>query len=110
MSAPTTRAPGSADPAPANGQPSNHSGAEGVPGRVAPQQLSGAEAVVLSLGVDAAAADPESPLRVSADGYRAAGALVGGLGVPVVAVQEGGYHLETLGGLVAATLAGLGGG
>ena len=49
MSAPTTRAPGSADPAPANGQPSNHSGAEGVPGRVAPQQLSGAEAVVRSL-------------------------------------------------------------
>ena len=33
----------------------------------------GAEAIVLSLGVDAAAADPESPLQVSADGYRQAG-------------------------------------
>ena len=62
--------------------------------------------MVVSLGVDAAAADPESPLRVSADGYRRAGELIGALG-PVVAVQEGGYDLPSLGGLVAATLAGL---
>jgi acetoin utilization deacetylase AcuC-like enzyme len=67
----------------------------------------GAEAVVLSLGVDAAQADPESPLRVSADGYRSAGALVGSLGRPVVAVQEGGYDLSSLGPLVVATLSGL---
>ncbi len=33
----------------------------------------GANAVVVSLGCDAAASDPESPLRVSADGYRRAG-------------------------------------
>jgi acetoin utilization deacetylase AcuC-like enzyme len=61
---------------------------------------------VLSLGVDAAAADPESPLTVTADGFRAAGALVASLG-PCVAVQEGGYELETLGELVVATLTGL---
>jgi len=66
----------------------------------------GADAIVLSLGVDAAEADPESPLRVSADGYRRAGELIGDLG-PVVAVQEGGYDLPTLGGLVAATLTGV---
>ena len=66
----------------------------------------GADAIVLSLGVDAAAADPESPLRVSTDGYRRAGELIGPLG-PVVAVQEGGYDLPTLGGLVTAALAGL---
>src|SRR5215469_14950160 len=66
----------------------------------------GAEVVVLSLGVDAAAADPESPLEVSADGYRRAGELIGAL-APVVAVQEGGYDLPSLGGLVVATLAGL---
>ncbi len=66
----------------------------------------GADAIVLSLGVDAAAADPESPLRVSAAGYGRAGELIGGLG-PVVAVQEGGYDLPTLGGLVTATLTGL---
>jgi acetoin utilization deacetylase AcuC-like enzyme len=64
-------------------------------------------AVVLSLGVDAAADDPESPLQVSHDGYRGAGALVRELGVPVVAVHEGGYHLPTLGSLTVATLTGL---
>ena len=80
---------------------------DAVQSAVSAVRAAGAEAVVLSLGVDAAAADPESPLRVSTEGYRAAGALVGGLGVPVVAVQEGGYHLETLGGLVAAVLSGL---
>jgi acetoin utilization deacetylase AcuC-like enzyme len=66
----------------------------------------GADAVVVSLGVDAAAADPESPLQVSPDGYRRAGELIGPLG-PVVAVQEGGYDLPSLGGLVVATLGGI---
>ena len=33
----------------------------------------GCSALVVSLGVDAAADDPESPLLVTADGYRAAG-------------------------------------
>jgi acetoin utilization deacetylase AcuC-like enzyme len=64
-------------------------------------------AVVLSLGVDAAADDPESPLQVTADGYHSAAQQIAALGVPVVAVQEGGYHLPTLGGLVAAVLDGL---
>jgi acetoin utilization deacetylase AcuC-like enzyme len=64
-------------------------------------------AVVLSLGLDAAADDPESPLRVTAEGYRRAAQEVAALGAPVVAIQEGGYHLQTLGGLVAAALDGL---
>jgi acetoin utilization deacetylase AcuC-like enzyme len=67
---------------------------------------SGADALVVSLGVDAAAEDPESPLLVTADGYRAAGHRLGELGVPTVIVQEGGYHLPSLGGLVAAYLDG----
>jgi acetoin utilization deacetylase AcuC-like enzyme len=66
----------------------------------------GTDAVVLSLGVDAAADDPESPLRVTADGYRAAGELIGQLG-PVAAVQEGGYDLASLGEYVLATLEGV---
>ena len=66
----------------------------------------GAEAIVLSLGVDAAAADPESPLQVTPDGYRAAGALIGELG-PVAVIQEGGYDLASLGEYVLATLSGL---
>jgi acetoin utilization deacetylase AcuC-like enzyme len=57
--------------------------------------------------VDAAVEDPESPLRVTRDGIRATGILLGSLGVPTVAVQEGGYHLKSLGGLVADALAGL---
>ncbi len=68
----------------------------------------GADALVVSLGVDAAADDPESPLLVTADGYHRAGAALGALGLPTVAVQEGGYHLPSLGELVAACLAGLG--
>jgi acetoin utilization deacetylase AcuC-like enzyme len=68
--------------------------------------VSGADALVISLGVDAAADDPESPLLVTADGYHAAGDLLGGLDLPAVIVQEGGYHLPSLGGLVAAYLDG----
>jgi acetoin utilization deacetylase AcuC-like enzyme len=64
-------------------------------------------ALVVSLGVDAAADDPESPLRVTDDGYRSAGEAMASLGLPTVAVQEGGYHLPTLGHLVQATLTGL---
>src|SRR4051812_1093500 len=68
--------------------------------------VSGCAALVVSLGVDAAADDPESPLQVTADGYREAGRLLAATGLPAVAVQEGGYHLPTLGGLVAAYLEG----
>jgi acetoin utilization deacetylase AcuC-like enzyme len=67
----------------------------------------GARALVVALGVDAAAADPESPLVVTEDGYRAAGRILGGLGLPTVVVQEGGYDLATIGSLVVATLEGL---
>jgi acetoin utilization deacetylase AcuC-like enzyme len=66
----------------------------------------GADAIVVSLGLDAAASDPESPLRVSAAGYRAAGELIGALG-PAAVIQEGGYDLATLGGLAVAALTGI---
>jgi len=68
----------------------------------------GADALVVALGVDAAADDPESPLQVTAQGYHRAGAALGALALPTVIVQEGGYHLPTLGALVAETLDGLG--
>jgi acetoin utilization deacetylase AcuC-like enzyme len=64
----------------------------------------GADAIVVSLGVDAAAADPESPFAVTRDGFADAGRLVAELGGPTVFVQEGGYDLERLGGLVLAVL------
>jgi acetoin utilization deacetylase AcuC-like enzyme len=65
-----------------------------------------AEALVVSLGLDAAASDRESPLRVSAEGYRRAAERAGQLG-PAVVVQEGGYDLAALGELVVAALGGL---
>jgi len=63
------------------------------------------DAIVVSLGLDAAATDPESPLCVTEAGYRAAGRLVAAL-APTVLVQEGGYDLASLGGLAVAVLSG----
>ena len=65
----------------------------------------GADAVVVSLGLDAAASDPESPLRVTEAGYREAGRRIAGL-APAVLIQEGGYDLTSLGGLAVAAVSG----
>jgi acetoin utilization deacetylase AcuC-like enzyme len=65
-----------------------------------------ADALVVSLGLDAADDDPESPLRVTEKGYAGAGRLLGSLELPTVLIQEGGYHLPTLGKLVVDVLAG----
>ncbi len=65
-----------------------------------------ARALVVALGVDAAAGDPESPLEVTAAGFHEAGRILGGLHLPTVVVQEGGYDLATVGLLVRETLAG----
>jgi acetoin utilization deacetylase AcuC-like enzyme len=67
----------------------------------------GAASLVVPLGVDAAADDPESPLNVTATGFRQAGRLLGDLGLPTVLVQEGGYDLESLGQLVREVLLGV---
>jgi acetoin utilization deacetylase AcuC-like enzyme len=66
-----------------------------------------ADALVVALGVDAAEDDPTSPLRVTRDGFREGGRTLGELGLPTVVVQEGGYDLATLGGLVLAALEGI---
>ena len=63
------------------------------------------DAVVVSLGVDAAAADPESPLQVTEAGYREAGRCIAA-SAPAVVVQEGGYDLASLGALAVAALEG----
>jgi acetoin utilization deacetylase AcuC-like enzyme len=67
----------------------------------------GAEALVVALGVDAAAEDRNGPLQMTEAGFRAAGRILGGCGLPLVVVQEGGYHLDTIGRHVLATLAGI---
>jgi hypothetical protein len=61
-------------------------------------------AVVVSLGYDAAAADPLGQLAVTAAGYARLGALLGALDRPTVLLQEGGYALDHLGALAAGTL------
>jgi acetoin utilization deacetylase AcuC-like enzyme len=65
-----------------------------------------AAALVVALGVDAAGGDPESPLEVTPEGFRRAGATLGALGLPTVIVQEGGYDLATIGPLVREFLTG----
>jgi acetoin utilization deacetylase AcuC-like enzyme len=66
-----------------------------------------AAALVVPLGVDAAGGDPESPLAVTAGGFRAAGRALGALGLPTVVVQEGGYDLDAIGELVCEALQGI---
>jgi acetoin utilization deacetylase AcuC-like enzyme len=79
---------------------------QGIDELVAAAVAHGAEALVVSLGVDAAAGDPESPLEVTARGFAAAGRSLAAPGLPTVFVQEGGYDLDTLGDLVLAVLDG----
>jgi acetoin utilization deacetylase AcuC-like enzyme len=69
-------------------------------------RTAGVAAVVVSLGVDAAISDPESPLQITEAGFAQAGERVASLKLPTVFVQEGGYDLTTLGVLVQATLDG----
>jgi acetoin utilization deacetylase AcuC-like enzyme len=69
----------------------------------------GAKAMVVALGVDAEGGAPESPLEVTHAGLSRAGELLGAAGIPLVAVQEGGYELETIGALVVAALSGMAG-
>lgn len=66
----------------------------------------GSDALVVSLGVDAAAIDPAAPLEVTAAGFRAAGAMIADIDLPTVFVQEGGYVLDSLATLVIDVLTG----
>ncbi|MDH4347002.1 MAG: histone deacetylase family protein, partial [Thermoleophilia bacterium] len=67
----------------------------------------GAEALVVALGVDAAEGDPNSPFQVTAGALGEAGRRLGALGLPTVVVQEGGYDVATVGGLVRSALEGI---
>lgn len=66
----------------------------------------GADALVVSLGLDAADDDASTPLRVSDRGFASASRILAELDLPTVLVQEGGVHLPTLGDLVVKSLAG----
>ncbi len=65
------------------------------------------DAVVLALGLDTAANDPTGTWPLTAEDIREGTRRIGGLGVPVVAVQEGGYGLRSLGRCARGAMAGL---
>lgn len=62
----------------------------------------GPDAVLVSLGFDAFEDDPTADLVVNQDGFRAAGACIGGLGQPIALIQEGGYVADRLGDMAMA--------
>jgi acetoin utilization deacetylase AcuC-like enzyme len=64
------------------------------------------EALVVSLGLDPYVDDPMCDLALTTEGFGRCGAAVGGLGVPLVVVQEGGYADAALGANVVAWLRG----
>ncbi len=66
-----------------------------------------ADAVVVSLGFDASVDEPLGFLAVTAEGFARAGALVGGLRRPTVVVQEGGYAVGVIGGLLEGFVGGM---
>jgi acetoin utilization deacetylase AcuC-like enzyme len=66
------------------------------------------DVLVLAAGLDIAADDPFQGFAITEAGFEAIGRGVRGLGLPVLAVQEGGYPSPTLGRNRAALLGGLG--
>jgi acetoin utilization deacetylase AcuC-like enzyme len=62
------------------------------------------DAVLVSLGLDAAADDPFAGMSVTSEGFRRAGAAIADLGTALVLVQEGGYVSPSLGGNLVAFL------
>ena len=62
---------------------------------------------ILSLGYDAHADDPVGALRLTAAAYRAVGRRVAETELPLLIVQEGGYHVAMLGDLAKQLVAGL---
>jgi acetoin utilization deacetylase AcuC-like enzyme len=63
--------------------------------------------LVVSLGFDTFDGDPICDLGLRTADYEAIGAAIGGLGHPVLAVQEGGYAIDAIGANAVAFLAGL---
>lgn len=76
--------------------------------RVAPALRAFApDALVLAAGLDGYVLDPLGKFTLTTDDFRRIGAHIGRWGIPVVAVQEGGYHAGHLGRNACALLSGL---
>jgi acetoin utilization deacetylase AcuC-like enzyme len=63
--------------------------------------------VIVSLGFDTFERDPIGDLALRTPDYREIGAMIGALGAPVVALQEGGYAVDAIGANAVASLTGL---
>lgn len=63
--------------------------------------------LVLSLGFDTFERDPIADFAITTDDYRRIGAAIGELGLPVIALQEGGYAVDAIGANAVAFFAGL---
>jgi acetoin utilization deacetylase AcuC-like enzyme len=70
----------------------------------------GAKTLIVSYGADTFAEDPISQFDLTTDDMQRMGAAIGALGLPTLAVMEGGYNVAALGRNVAAFIAGLEGG
>ena len=65
------------------------------------------EALVVSLGLDIAKADPTGTWSVTRDGLYEIGRRIGGMRLPTLLVQEGGYNIRSLGRNAARMLTGV---
>jgi len=65
--------------------------------------------LILSLGFDTYHADPICNLALQTDDYARIGSAIASLGLPVVAIQEGGYAIEALGANAVVFLGALAG-
>jgi len=65
------------------------------------------EALVVSLGLDIAKADPTGTWSVTREGLYEVGRRIGGLHIPTLLVQEGGYNIRSLGRNAARMLTGV---
>jgi acetoin utilization deacetylase AcuC-like enzyme len=82
---------------------------EAVERGVAAARAYGAEALVVSLGFDASEHEPLAALAVTPDGFARAGGALAALSLPAAIVQEGGYNVQVIGGLLERFLTGWGG-
>ncbi|MNJ75443.1 Acetylpolyamine aminohydrolase [compost metagenome] len=67
------------------------------------------DALVLSLGFDIFEKDPQAMVSVTEDGFERLGREVGGLRLPTLIVQEGGYYIDGLESNASRFFAGLAG-
>jgi acetoin utilization deacetylase AcuC-like enzyme len=63
--------------------------------------------LVISAGFDTFERDPIGDLALRTPDYREIGAMIAGLGIPMIALQEGGYAIDALGANAVALLSGL---